>query len=931
MQHKTRFFLILLTVLFLAAAFSWQGLAAPTLPPRQDAEMFSRMSGVVTVDPRLADLDASPPAGLPFDLDQLVQAILAVPTGPNVRANQDPMTQHHNEPSIAVNPRNANHIIASSNDYRLRVDPDGDVRAGYYVSFDGGQTWPGDGIIDISSIPNAGAAGDPAMTIYDENNVYFAYIAFSRTQDDAGGVFVSKSTDGGLTWLPPTPVAWNTLTVFHDKEYITVDATGGPYDGNVYLTWTRFGATYPIHFSRSTDGGATYSTPVPISGSFTQGSVPRVGPDGTLYVAWFDYSTDGIGMNISTDGGQTWGTPFIAVNTTPINCPLPGSSFRCNSFPTLDIDPTNGYLYLAWSDEGNGDADIFFSRSMDNGQTWSTPARINDDTLGNGAHQFFPWIDTAPNGSLYISWFDSRLDNDYLNAPFIYDSYATVSTDSGASFEPNQRISTVSADASVGFNGAFIGDYGATAATNNFVFPAWVDTRNGVQDIYTQMNLAAPLLSKIAPAYLQVGQVFMYEMALESPVALTGSQLTDPLPPGAVYSPGSLWASSGTYSFTNNTVYWNGDLSAGLPVSITLAATAVGICGDTILNVATFTDTWDNVYDIQALTLITGTFTVADFTPSTLTPQLGEVVTFTNLSTGSPYAFLWDFGDGVTSTLPSPTHAFDYPGSYIVALSATNACNTDTFTQTLTVTCDAPTPAFTWSGSELAITFTNQSTATFPMDFVWDFGDGVTSTAAAPTHEYALPGPYTVTLTAADACGAASLALAVDAACSAPAAAFTWAADDLALSFTNESTGRFPLNFTWDFGDALSSTLDSPTHTYALPGVYTATLTAADLCGVGSASDLVTAACPAPEALFTWSAEGLVVSFTNQSSATLPASYLWNFGDGLTSTLADPVHTYAHAGPYTVTLTVTEACGVSTYELEIQLGYQVFLPITIKH
>jgi hypothetical protein len=121
------------------------------------------MSGVVVVDPRLANLNAPYPAGLPFNLPQLVESLLVVPTGPNVRANQDFLGQHHNEPSIAVNPRNANHVIASSNDYRLRADPPepgDDVRAGYYVSFDGGQTWPGDGIIDISSIPNAFAAGD---------------------------------------------------------------------------------------------------------------------------------------------------------------------------------------------------------------------------------------------------------------------------------------------------------------------------------------------------------------------------------------------------------------------------------------------------------------------------------------------------------------------------------------------------------------------------------------------------------------------------------------------------------------------------------------------------------------------------------------------------------------------------------------------------
>ena len=204
-----------------------------------------------------------------------------VPLGPNVLCNQDQTTQAQNEPSIAVNPTNPNHIIATSNDYRLRVDPppEHDVRAGYYVSFDGGNTWPGDGIIDISTIPNTFAAGDPAIAIHDIHNVYYSYIAFNRSTDD-GGVAVSKSTDGGLTWLDPVVVDWNSSSEFQDKEYLTVDATGRHYDGNVYLTWTHFDFSAPIYFSRSTDGGASFSVPYRISDtsySSNQGSLPVVG------------------------------------------------------------------------------------------------------------------------------------------------------------------------------------------------------------------------------------------------------------------------------------------------------------------------------------------------------------------------------------------------------------------------------------------------------------------------------------------------------------------------------------------------------------------------------------------------------------------------------------------------------------------------------
>jgi hypothetical protein len=88
-----------------------------------------------------------------------------VSIGPNVLCNRDATTQVQNEPSIAVNPFNPNQIIATSNDYRLQVGPPpvNDVRAGDYVSFDGGITWPGDRIFDISTIPNTFVAGDPAV------------------------------------------------------------------------------------------------------------------------------------------------------------------------------------------------------------------------------------------------------------------------------------------------------------------------------------------------------------------------------------------------------------------------------------------------------------------------------------------------------------------------------------------------------------------------------------------------------------------------------------------------------------------------------------------------------------------------------------------------------------------------------------------------
>jgi uncharacterized repeat protein (TIGR01451 family) len=732
---------LVITILLLALTGPYTAAGSPP-SPRENPAFQDLLSGVVVVEPGAAS-GVGP------------GAVASVPLGMNVLCNQDPGVEPQNEPSIVVNPLDSAHVIASSNDYRLR-ESGGDVHPGYYASFDGGLTWPGDGVIDLSSIPQAEAGGDPALAIHDLNNVYFAYIAFHRTIDDVGGVYVSKSTDGGLSWAAPVGVAYNTQSVFHDKEYITVDATGGPYDGYVYVSWTRFEFSSPIYFSRSTDGGATFSTPMEISDtsySSNQGSIPAVGPNGEVYVVWYNYNTGGQRMAVSLDGGATFGTPFPVASVNAIPSPLPGGNFRVNSFPTQAIDQNTGNLYVAWNDYVNGDADIYFVRSVDDGQNWSSPMRINDDPLGNDYHQFFPWLTVAPDGDVYIGWFDSRHDPDPYTTPFYYDEYVAVSADEGLTFSPNARISTVSADSSTDFDGQFIGDYSGIAATEDFVYPAWVDTRRGNQDIFTQNGLVSG--EKFAPGTVDQGQVFRYIIVLSSTMTITDNVLSDPLPAEVTYVPGSLGAGSGSYGQEGGVITWTGTLTGGQLMTITFEVTATAPSCTPVTNTAILTaGVGDQPFQLAAYTYISGTRPTAAFVPSDLMPDVGELVTFTNLSTGSlPLDFVWDLGDGMTSTLPAPEHAYSLPGPYTVTLTAANGCGEDTHADTLTVVCADPTAAFTWTAKYLVVTFTNESTGTFPLDFVWDLGDGMTSTLPAPTHTYGAPGPYTVTLSATDLCG----------------------------------------------------------------------------------------------------------------------------------------------------------------------------------
>ncbi len=386
-----------------------------------------------------------------------------------------------NETAIFIDPNDPRHIVGGCNDYRGE-----DARCGYFVTFDGGETWEDDIINDIGGF---GASGDPSLAIDNDGNAYMCGIAFNRDpEDDRGGIYVSKSEDGGSEWGEPNWVIAhfdNDNPPFEDKCYLTVDNTDSDFEGNLYVSWTRFGAGSGIYFSKSENGGEAWSEPLNLTRRGSQGSVPTVGPDGELYVIWKDYAADRVIGRKSDDGGESFDEIFVVANTDAIRSPLAPTEFRVNSFPSPAVDCSDGEnrgrVYVTWADERLGDADIMLAYSDDGADNWSDPFRINDDNAENGLDQFFPWLAVDPlDGHMYVVWYDRRLDDENI----MVDAYGVRWNGIDEELLENERISSESFDPRIGFGGAFIGDYNGITAGGGQAHPAWSDTRNNNQDVY---------------------------------------------------------------------------------------------------------------------------------------------------------------------------------------------------------------------------------------------------------------------------------------------------------------------------------------------------------------------------------------------------------------------------------------------------------------
>ena len=428
-------------------------------------------------------------------------------------------TTAQNETPVAVNPVNASNLITGANDWNFN---DG---CAVNASFDGGKTWtatlPNGFVPGVTrftndpSVPGTGffdAGGDPQVAFGPDGTAYFVCQAFNFTSPFQINLLLSRSTDGGRTWLPGG--ASQPLTViaswtgngktkgsngqFSDHEALSIDASpASPFFGSIYVTWAQFngnGTHSPVLVGISRDGGRSFQAPIKVTaGPVRNNQDQRIvtAPDGTVFLTFDNGIQGGKGtanyVAASHDGGSTWSAPFAFYFYNNPVCIFPsfcfnipvgssGTPFRGpGSYPAPAFDATRGRLDVVFADIVNGLGRIFFTSAAATDLThWSTPVEIGTAS----GDRFGAEISVAPNGGGRIDvMFDDR---SYSGNALVDVTYAS-SLDGGATWT-STRVTSSGFDP--GASGVpdgssptgirpFIGDYNGIASLADHAVMTW--------------------------------------------------------------------------------------------------------------------------------------------------------------------------------------------------------------------------------------------------------------------------------------------------------------------------------------------------------------------------------------------------------------------------------------------------------------------------
>lgn len=395
---------------------------------------------------------------------------------------------------------------------------------------------------DIEGLGNWHAFSDPVSAADRDDQFHIASVAFAIAGlVPVQGVGLSTSTNQGLSY---TDVEEQGIFVdqfhFPDKEWLAIDTTTGPRSNTKYVCWTEFfvDAGEGIHTSvwsaRRGPLDPEFQDRVQLSGDLVfpdraHGCQVAVGPDGSVYVAWWidaiggtvsqiqlRHSVDGLSFGPTRAATPLFFKPFDATATADCSGTLPGSfpslkgHIRSLPFPSLGINQQNGSIHIAYQRAfaGFGASEIAYVRSTDQGVNWSLPLVVNGATPGD---KFMPALAVSPfTGIVKIAWYDRR--NDPGNVSI--DVYHAQSINGGFSFAAETRLTTAvfgvphifpnfdccGGCAPIAFSDCYMGDYNSVQGFPSSLgfYYAWGDNSLKFFDPDTSMNVPDPDIRVLA-------------------------------------------------------------------------------------------------------------------------------------------------------------------------------------------------------------------------------------------------------------------------------------------------------------------------------------------------------------------------------------------------------------------------------------------------